>query len=84
MEQLEPGPGESIGELVGVLLIGKSLPTLAREIRQDTLAHITLYDMNGQPLASTFTRFNEAFTQRFDGDSGDFTQTAYYLRRVEP
>jgi len=38
---------------VGIILIGKSLPTLAREIRTDTLAHITVYDLNGQPIVST-------------------------------
>jgi adenylate cyclase len=41
------------GNRVGVILIGKSLSTLARQIRQDTLAHITFYDLNGRPIAST-------------------------------
>lgn len=41
--------------LVGVILVGQSLPTLVRQIRQDSLAHITLYDLNGQPLVSTFS-----------------------------
>ena len=41
------------GELVGVLLVGKSLPTLVRQIKQETLAHATLYDLGGQPAAST-------------------------------
>jgi adenylate cyclase len=41
------------GNRVGIILIGKSLPTLAREIRADTLAHITLYDFNGQPIETT-------------------------------
>ena len=38
-------------QLVGVILVGKSLPTLARQMRQETLAHITLYDSAGQLLA---------------------------------
>ena len=42
------------GEQVGVILVGKSLPTLASQIRQDTLAHVTIYDLNGRPLASSF------------------------------
>ncbi len=40
--------------LVGVVLVGKSLPTMVRQIRQDTLAHISIYDLNGQPIATTF------------------------------
>jgi len=46
---------DSRGKLVGVILVGKSLPTLVRQIRQDTLAHITVYDLNGQPIASTLS-----------------------------
>ena len=40
-------------ELIGAVLIGKSLPHLVQEIRQDTLAHVTLYDLSGMPLATT-------------------------------
>jgi class 3 adenylate cyclase/CheY-like chemotaxis protein len=46
---------DSAGQLVGVILVGKSLPTLARQLRQDTLAHVTFYDLSGQPLASTLS-----------------------------
>jgi adenylate cyclase len=41
------------GNQVGIILIGKSLPTLARQMRTDTLAHITIYDLNGEPIVST-------------------------------
>jgi class 3 adenylate cyclase len=41
------------GKRVGMVMVGKSLPTLIRQVRQDTLAHITIYDLNGQPIAST-------------------------------
>ncbi len=47
------------GNRVGVILVGKSLRTMVRQIRQDTLAHISLYDLNGQPIASTFSAFGE-------------------------
>lgn len=43
------------GALVGVILVGQSLPTLLHQLRQDSLAHITLYDMNGRMIASTFS-----------------------------
>ena len=48
------------GELVGVVLVGKALPNLVRQIRQDTLAHTTIYDLNGQMLASTLLLANES------------------------
>jgi class 3 adenylate cyclase len=41
------------GKRVGMVMVGKSLSTLIRQVRQDTLAHITIYDLNGQPIAST-------------------------------
>ena len=47
-----PISGEN-DEFLGVVLVGKSLETLVRQIRQDTLAHSTIYDLNGQPVAST-------------------------------
>ena len=45
---------KSDGKTVGVILIGKSITSLIRQIRQDTLAHITIYNKNdGNPIAST-------------------------------
>jgi len=41
------------GAQVGVILVGKSLPTMVREMREDTLAETTIYDPTGKPLAST-------------------------------
>lgn len=38
---------------VGVVLVGKTLTTLARQLRQSTLAHITFYAPEGLPLTST-------------------------------
>ena len=45
------------GERVGVILVGKTLDTIARQIRQDTLAQVSLYDLNGHTLVSTFSAF---------------------------
>lgn len=42
-------------ELVGVLLVGKSLNELVRQIREETLAQVTIYDFDGQVLSSTFS-----------------------------
>jgi putative nucleotidyltransferase with HDIG domain len=40
---------------VGVILVGKTMPTLARQVRENTLAQITFYSFGGQPIVSTFT-----------------------------
>jgi len=42
-------------ELVGVILVGNSLATIAHQIREETLSQITLYDFEGNILASTFS-----------------------------
>lgn len=39
---------------VGAVVVGKSLPSLAREMREDLFGEITFYDFNGQPLSTTF------------------------------
>jgi class 3 adenylate cyclase/CheY-like chemotaxis protein len=40
-------------DLAGVILVGKSLDRLISQIREDTLAQITLYDQGGNLLATT-------------------------------
>ncbi len=57
------GPGQTFfvsgpvyakdGTLAGVALVGKTLPTLIDQMHAGTLAQITLYDVNGAPLASS-------------------------------
>jgi len=46
-------------QVVGVVLVGKTLPTLANQLRQATLAHLTFYTPEGQPLASTLFEATE-------------------------
>lgn len=41
------------GNFTGVVVIGKTLETLSRSIRQDTLAHLTFYGLDGNVLGST-------------------------------
>ena len=50
------------GQQVGLILVGKSLQTLVRQIRQDTLAHTTIYDFTGQPIISTLPAFQQGLT----------------------
>jgi putative nucleotidyltransferase with HDIG domain len=41
------------GELSGVVLVGKTLPALLRQLFDANLAQITFYNKSGEPLAST-------------------------------
>jgi HD-GYP domain-containing protein (c-di-GMP phosphodiesterase class II) len=41
-------------DLVGVVLVGDSLPKIAQEIREVTLSQVSIYDLQGRELASTF------------------------------
>lgn len=41
-------------QVVGVVLIGKSTDQIVRDIRQELLAQVTLYDLSGQILGTTF------------------------------
>jgi class 3 adenylate cyclase len=43
----------SDGKLVGLVLVGKTVHTLARQASQDTASEVSFYDQTGQPLAST-------------------------------
>jgi adenylate cyclase len=45
----------SDGSLAGVVLVGRSLATLAREMSQDVLGKVTLYTQDGQAVASTLS-----------------------------
>ncbi|MBE9474384.1 MAG: HD domain-containing protein [Chloroflexi bacterium] len=42
------------GDFSGVVLVGKSLETLLRQIHDETLAQITVYDAEGTSFGSTF------------------------------
>ncbi|TLN23864.1 HAMP domain-containing protein [bacterium] len=42
-------------ELVGVTLVGVPLNALNRLLREATLAQITIYDFNGQPISTSFS-----------------------------
>lgn len=49
------GPIQSTkGELEGVVLVGKLLKSIARDVRRATLAQATVYDLNGTPFATTY------------------------------
>ncbi len=47
------------GGLAGAVLVGESLEKLVRQMHQETLATITIYDGQGNPLATTLALQNE-------------------------
>jgi len=47
---------DGLGDLVGVVLVGTSLETLLPAIKFEALADVTLYDLDGTILGSTFER----------------------------
>ncbi len=40
-------------QVVGIVLVGKSLDRIAREMKSEKLADVTFYDFEGRPMAST-------------------------------
>lgn len=42
------------GQLSGVVLVGKTIDSVLRQIHDETLAQVTVYDSSGSPYASTF------------------------------
>jgi putative nucleotidyltransferase with HDIG domain len=42
------------GQFAGVILVGKSLNDLGRQIREETLSQATIYDLGFHPVSSTF------------------------------
>ena len=49
------------GAQVGALLVGKSVDSIAAQMSRDTLGRVTLYDIDGQPLASSLFSGTESF-----------------------
>ncbi len=43
------------GELAGIVLVGKSLETLVYEMNAEAMGSVTLYDLEGHPMASTLS-----------------------------
>ncbi len=48
------GPISIQDKLVGIALVGKSLPSLVKDMRETTLAQTTIYDLDGRVLSTTF------------------------------
>jgi len=47
------GPVKQQGEIVGAVVVGESLESLATRLQQESIGHVTFFDSNGQVLVST-------------------------------
>jgi HD-GYP domain-containing protein (c-di-GMP phosphodiesterase class II) len=45
---------DTAGQLSGVVLVGKAVDAMLRQIHDETLAQISVYELDGTPYASTF------------------------------
>jgi HD-GYP domain-containing protein (c-di-GMP phosphodiesterase class II)/ActR/RegA family two-component response regulator len=68
--------------LVGALLVGESLVTIVQRIRDATLAHITVYSLDGNPLATTFEGVSPWLSSSMAADVLDRQDTESYLRQL--
>ncbi len=69
----------NLGEFSGAVLVGKSLETLLRQIHDETLSQLTVYDTNGIPFASTFFDPSQVETETANNilknqDQGSYTR----------
>jgi len=54
------GPISAGGKLAGVVLVGTTLDSFVRQTKTAALADVTIYDFNGDALASTYAQPEEA------------------------
>lgn len=45
---------DDLGKRVGAVAVGRTLKHLAEQIRRDTLAHVTIYGLDGRSLSTTY------------------------------
>jgi HD-GYP domain-containing protein (c-di-GMP phosphodiesterase class II) len=55
-------------ELAGVILVGNSLVEVAQGIREATLSQVTIYDLNGQEINTTFLNSNSSISQEINAE----------------
>ena len=64
------GPISENDELVGVVLVGTTLDSFVKQAKTEALADITIYDFDGNPLASTFAQPSDASSDEARLDIG--------------
>ena len=70
------------GETVGVVLVGRNLEDLIADIRRETLAQVTIYDLDGEIITSTLSR-QIPLTEEETADVIGHQADASVLRKIE-
>ncbi len=73
---------DSDQNLVGAVLVGKTLETLTKNLREQTLAQVTLYDFGGVVMASTLPYIESLETEQI-ATIFAIQDTSSYRRSVE-
>jgi putative nucleotidyltransferase with HDIG domain len=64
------GPVFENDRLVGIVLVGTSLDSFVRQAKAEALADVTVYDFDGNPLASSFAQTGDASSDEARLDIG--------------
>ncbi len=67
-------------ELVGVILVGDSLDTIAQETRAATLSQVTIYDLDGQEITTTLIESDDQLDKEIVGEVIARQEGESYLR----
>lgn len=67
-------------QIIGVILIGDSIKKLAEEIRASTLSQITIYDLNGEEITSTFIEPGSRLDQKLANEILNRQNSESFLR----
>jgi HD-GYP domain-containing protein (c-di-GMP phosphodiesterase class II) len=67
-------------ELVGVILVGNSLAEVAQGIREATLSQVTIYDLNGQEINTTFMNSNSSISQEIKAEIVSRQESESFMR----
>ena len=67
-------------ELAGVILVGNSLAEVAQGIREATLSQVTIYDLNGEEINTTFMDSNSSISQEIKAEILSRQENESYMR----
>ena len=67
-------------QLIGVILIGDAIQKIAEEIRASTLSQVTIYDLSGEEITTTFIETGSRLDQKSANEILDRQNTESFLR----
>jgi putative nucleotidyltransferase with HDIG domain len=77
------GPAKDLeGTLTGIILVGKAIDGLLRDIRAQTLSQVTIYNLNGSVLATTLLdppSIEDEFVAQVRNDQDDLTYNREFV-----